>query len=150
AICHVPPASRRQVFWRAQTRMSTFSKVERSSRSVRTNHVERSSRSVQTHFAERTEQELRSTNTMAKMLESKVIVIVGGTTGLGLSAAQACIAAGARIVCVGRSESSVKAAQKTLGASARVIAGDAADPKTAPRAIATALKEFGGFQGLYH
>lgn len=87
-------------------------------------------------------------NTLA--LDNKVIVIVGGTTGLGLSAAKACVTAGARIVCVGRNPQSGQAAAETLGASARVISGDAADSKTAANAIDLALSDFGGFHGLYH
>src|SRR5204863_3250350 len=42
------------------------------------------------------------------------------------------------------------AAQKALGQSAKAIAGDAIDPKTAVKAIQTASKTFGGFHGLYH
>jgi NAD(P)-dependent dehydrogenase (short-subunit alcohol dehydrogenase family) len=87
---------------------------------------------------------------MSNALASKVVVIVGGTTGLGLSAALACIAEGARVVALGRGEANAKSAQEALGTSARVITGDASDPQTAPRAIETALGEFGGFHGLYH
>jgi NAD(P)-dependent dehydrogenase (short-subunit alcohol dehydrogenase family) len=87
-------------------------------------------------------------NTLA--LENKVIVIIGGTTGLGLSAAKACVAAGARVVCVGRNPQSGQAAAETLGSAARVISGDAADSKTAAGAIELALHELGGFHGLYH
>ena len=83
-------------------------------------------------------------------LQDKVIVIVGGTTGLGLSAAKACLAAGARVVCVGRNPQSGEAAAAALGTSARVISGDAADPETSVAAIDAAIREFGGFHGLYH
>ena len=37
-------------------------------------------------------------------LAGKVVVVVGGTTGLGRSAARACADAGARVVIVGRME----------------------------------------------
>jgi NAD(P)-dependent dehydrogenase (short-subunit alcohol dehydrogenase family) len=83
-------------------------------------------------------------------LSNKVLVVIGGTTGIGFSAANAFVAAGARVVVVGRDPDNVKAAQKTLGASARALAGDATDAKTAVTAIQTALKMFGGFHGLYH
>ena len=53
------------------------------------------------------------------MLRDKVIVIVGGTTGLGLSAARACIAEGARVIVVGRSDESLHAAVAALGWSVR-------------------------------
>ncbi|MBI5380730.1 MAG: SDR family oxidoreductase [Opitutae bacterium] len=85
-------------------------------------------------------------------LANKVIVIVGGTGGLGLSAARACVAAGARLVVVGRETESATTAVAELGGAAHVVAvvGDAADPQTASRAIAEAVAHFGGCDGLYH
>ncbi len=87
---------------------------------------------------------------MSGPLEGKCIVIIGGTTGLGLSAARAVVAAGGRVVAVGRDPDNVAAAAAALGSSARVVVGDATDPATAPAAIATAASGFGGFHGLYH
>lgn len=83
-------------------------------------------------------------------LDGKVIVVMGGTTGLGLSAAQAFVAAGARIVVVGRSLESASQAGDLLGSAARVVTGDASDPSNAPRAIAEAVSTFGRLDGLYH
>jgi NAD(P)-dependent dehydrogenase (short-subunit alcohol dehydrogenase family) len=83
-------------------------------------------------------------------LANKVLVVIGGTTGIGFSAAKAFIAAGARVVVVGRNAGNVRAAQKSLGKMSSALAGDATNPKTAARAIQTALKTFGGFHGLYH
>ena len=83
-------------------------------------------------------------------LDQKTIVIVGGTTGLGLSAARACVAAGARVVIVGRSAASLDLALRELGPAARGLVGDACDPATAERAIETAVRDLGGFDGLYH
>lgn len=83
-------------------------------------------------------------------LANKVLVVIGGTTGLGFSAAQAFIAEGARVVVVGRKPEHVDAAQRELGAAARALAGDAMNPSTATDAIQTAVREFGGFHGLYH
>ena len=83
-------------------------------------------------------------------LAGKVLVVVGATTGLGLSAARAFVAEGAKVVVVGRNPEIVKAAQKALGKSAKALSGDAAQPKTATRAIQAALTLFGGFHGLYH
>jgi NAD(P)-dependent dehydrogenase (short-subunit alcohol dehydrogenase family) len=84
------------------------------------------------------------------MLNGKRIVIIGGTTGLGFSAAQAFIRAGAQVVVVGRNPDSVQAAQQALGAAARALAGDASDATATPQAIETCIREFGGFDGLYH
>jgi len=75
---------------------------------------------------------------------------MGGTGGLGLSAARAFVAAGARVVVVGREARKAAAAVKELGAAAWGVRGDAAKPRTAARAIAAAVRVFGGFHGLYH
>jgi NAD(P)-dependent dehydrogenase (short-subunit alcohol dehydrogenase family) len=83
-------------------------------------------------------------------LEDKVIVIIGGTTGLGLSAAHACVKAGAKVVVVGRDRDNAKAAAHGLGPNARSLSGDASDPDTASKAIDFAAGNFGGFHGLYH
>lgn len=83
-------------------------------------------------------------------LAGKVIVIVGGTTGLGLSAAKACVLTGARVVVVGRNPESLAHALTELGTNARGLAGDASHPDTAPQAIELALREFGAFHGLHH
>jgi NAD(P)-dependent dehydrogenase (short-subunit alcohol dehydrogenase family) len=83
-------------------------------------------------------------------LKGKSLVIIGGTTGIGLSAAKAFVREGARVVVVGRKQESVEAAQKELGAGSKGIVGDACDPVTAAQAIETAVREFGGFHGLYH
>ncbi|HYV33012.1 MAG TPA: SDR family oxidoreductase [Candidatus Binatia bacterium] len=83
-------------------------------------------------------------------LENKSIVIVGGTSGLGLSAARAFLAAGARVVIVGRDPAKVEAAERDLGRNVIGLAADATDPKAAPAAINIALGNFNAFHGLYH
>ncbi|MBI5690297.1 MAG: SDR family oxidoreductase [Verrucomicrobia bacterium] len=84
------------------------------------------------------------------VLDGKVIVIIGGTTGLGWSAAQAAVAAGARVIVTGRNPDHAAEAASALGASGGTLAGDATDPAHAPAAIALAQERFGGFDGLYH
>ena len=84
------------------------------------------------------------------MLRDKVIVIIGGTTGLGLSAARACAAAGAKVVVIGRNRQNVRAAGDVLGERGLAFEGDASDPNTAASAIARAVAAYGGFHGLYH
>ncbi len=87
---------------------------------------------------------------MSNSLQGKKLVIVGGTTGLGLSAARAFVKEGASVVIVGRSAENSTAAIELLGATARSLVADASTPTTAITAIELALKHFGGFDGLYH
>lgn len=87
---------------------------------------------------------------MSKQLENKNIVIIGGTTGIGLSAAKAFIAAGAKVVAVGRNEESVVAAKKILNGNAEVFSADATHVETAENAIQVCMEKFGSFDGLYH
>jgi NAD(P)-dependent dehydrogenase (short-subunit alcohol dehydrogenase family) len=83
-------------------------------------------------------------------LTGKVIVVIGGTSGLGLSSAKAFLGAGAHVVVVGRSPDKLKGALQELGGGAAGFAGDASQPETAERAIALAVERFGSFDGLYH
>ena len=83
-------------------------------------------------------------------LKDKSLVIIGGTTGLGLSAARAFINEGARVVVVGRRRESAEEAQQQLGDKARTFIWEASDPQCAPQAIQKALDEHGAFHGLYH
>jgi NAD(P)-dependent dehydrogenase (short-subunit alcohol dehydrogenase family) len=85
-----------------------------------------------------------------KSLVHKNLVVIGGTTGLGLSAAKAFVENGAKVVVVGRNEESAKTAKKLLGANAVAVTGDAVEPLTAIRAIETCIRQFGSFSGLYH
>lgn len=84
------------------------------------------------------------------MLQDKRIVIVGGTSGLGLSAARAFLAAGAQVVALGMEPSSGEVSQGDLGPRARVLFGDARRSDASERAIATCVADFGGLDGLYH
>jgi NAD(P)-dependent dehydrogenase (short-subunit alcohol dehydrogenase family) len=83
-------------------------------------------------------------------LSGKVIVVIGGTSGLGFSAAKAFRRANAKVIVVGRSAEKLAAAINELGVEASGFSGDASAPDTAERAIETALEKFGSFHGLYH
>jgi NAD(P)-dependent dehydrogenase (short-subunit alcohol dehydrogenase family) len=83
-------------------------------------------------------------------LAEKTLVVIGGTSGLGLSAARAFLAAGARgVVMTGRNLDTASDAARELGAQATTLCGDATDSAHAPAAIALALKRFGRFDALY-
>ncbi len=84
------------------------------------------------------------------MLKNKAIVIVGGTTGLGFSAARAFTANGAFVVMVGRDAGSGMIAEKELGTAAKSLTGDASEEGTAEAAIECCINETGRFDGLYH
>jgi NAD(P)-dependent dehydrogenase (short-subunit alcohol dehydrogenase family) len=84
------------------------------------------------------------------LLTNKNIVIIGGTTGLGLSAAEAFIKEGANVVVTGRNEATVAEAAKQFEESGIAIMADATQPGTAEKAIEICIRHFGGFDGLYH
>jgi NAD(P)-dependent dehydrogenase (short-subunit alcohol dehydrogenase family) len=84
------------------------------------------------------------------MLQGKKIVIIGGTTGIGLSAAQAFLRLGAQVVALGKDEASSAHAAAVLGENAFVFNADATIEGTAEVAIGQCLERFGGFDGLYH
>lgn len=84
-------------------------------------------------------------------LAEQVIVVIGGTTGLGFSAAKAILEAGARgVVITGRNADSAASAGDALGDRCVAHTGDACAPDHADQAIDLALSRFGGFHGLYH
>jgi NAD(P)-dependent dehydrogenase (short-subunit alcohol dehydrogenase family) len=83
-------------------------------------------------------------------LEGKRIVIVGGTTGIGLSSALAFVKEGAKVVAIGRDAMNAEIASELLGKKGSAITGDAISETTTANAIALCTKNFGGFDGLYH
>jgi NAD(P)-dependent dehydrogenase (short-subunit alcohol dehydrogenase family) len=83
-------------------------------------------------------------------LHQKAIVIIGGTSGIGLSAAQAFVTHGATVVVVGRDDEHAEAAQEKLGTAGIVVRGDASGIGTAENAIEVCLSTFKFFHGLYH
>jgi NAD(P)-dependent dehydrogenase (short-subunit alcohol dehydrogenase family) len=87
---------------------------------------------------------------MKGLLAGKRIVVVGGTTGLGLSAVKAFLAEDAFVAAFGRTPASVAEAQKSVGSSALLFAADATDPRSTAEAIEQCVRRFGGFDGLYH
>jgi NAD(P)-dependent dehydrogenase (short-subunit alcohol dehydrogenase family) len=84
------------------------------------------------------------------LLEHKRLVVIGGTSGLGLSAARAFVREGARVVVVGHHEPDTSRAGEILGASAHALVGDATDPAISERAIGECVDRFGQLDGLYH
>jgi NAD(P)-dependent dehydrogenase (short-subunit alcohol dehydrogenase family) len=83
-------------------------------------------------------------------LQNKKIVIIGGTTGIGLSAARAFVAQGALVTSVGRNPESCQQLKNELGDHVQVLQADATNPSTAQKAISLCINTFGDFDGLYH
>lgn len=83
-------------------------------------------------------------------VEGLSVVVMGGTTGLGLSAARALVDNGARVIITSRSEANVQAALDLLGPLADGFAADASSPEAAERAVAMATQKYGRLDALYH
>lgn len=84
------------------------------------------------------------------MLQNKNIVIIGGTTGLGLSAAINLSGLGARVVVTGRNSDSCKIASERLADQGIVLELDATREGSAEEAIQTCEDKWGPLHGLYH
>ena len=83
-------------------------------------------------------------------MHGRSILIIGGTSGLGLSAAKRLVEAGANVVVTGRSQDKVNHAVNQLGHQARGLAGNAACSASVDEALTLAVSEFGQLDGLYH
>jgi 3-oxoacyl-[acyl-carrier protein] reductase len=81
-------------------------------------------------------------------LAGRVLVVTGGTGGLGRATAQALVAEGARVVVSSRSADSVAQTVDALGADrASGVVADNADPQTPTRLIEAAHSTFGRLDG---
>ena len=90
------------------------------------------------------------TDSLTDSLNDRVVLVVGGTSGLGLSAARALCRAGARIVVTGRGQAKVEAALRELGERSAGLTADAAAPDSAEAAVALAIERFDRLDALYH
>jgi NAD(P)-dependent dehydrogenase (short-subunit alcohol dehydrogenase family) len=84
--------------------------------------------------------------TLAGKVRDKVIVITGGTSGIGEATAYKMAEAGAQVVVVARDPEKaapVMAKIKSMGAKGRFVACDLAEMADCDRLVATVLKEFG-------
>ncbi len=83
-------------------------------------------------------------------LADKRIVIIGGTSGLGLAGALALKARGARVAALGLGADACEAAARALGADGVVLEGDATEEGAPERVIEACRGAWGGCDGLYH
>lgn len=65
------------------------------------------------------------------------VVIVGGSSGMGLALAQTVLDQGGKVTIAGRSEAKLSAANETLGNRAQILAFDAGNPAAAEKAYAS-------------
>lgn len=88
---------------------------------------------------------------MSGLLVGKVVLINGGTQGVGGAAARAAVREGAQVVVTGRRLDAGKrfaAELETLGGDVRFVQTDMADPQQARRSVTRTVEEFGRIDGL--
>jgi NAD(P)-dependent dehydrogenase (short-subunit alcohol dehydrogenase family) len=83
------------------------------------------------------------------MLQQKNIVIIGGTSGIGLAAAKRFHEQGANIVCIGKNDDEANSI-KIEASTYHTLLADATKDETAEWGISHCLEKFKGFDGLLH
>ena len=88
---------------------------------------------------------------MSGLLDGKVVLINGGTQGVGGASARAAVREGAQVVVTGRRLDAGKrfaAELEELGGDVRFVLTDMADPQKARRSVTRTVEEFGRIDGL--
>ncbi|MCC7326177.1 MAG: SDR family NAD(P)-dependent oxidoreductase [Burkholderiales bacterium] len=81
-------------------------------------------------------------------IEQSTFIVTGGASGLGAGTARRLVDGGGRVIIADVNDKAGRALAGELGASARFVRTDVADEESARAAVATAVAEFGGLQGL--
>lgn len=81
----------------------------------------------------------------------KVVVVTGGTSGIGLEAARLFLAEGAKVAIIGSTDARLKQAEKELGGNGSVIAlrADLRDPDQIDKAIAEVVETYGRIDTVF-
>lgn len=82
-------------------------------------------------------------------LAEHVVVVTGGTSGLGRAVVDVLVPEGARVVVASRRQDAVDAVVAVHGASVVGVVADITDPDTPDRLLATADEAFGRVDGLF-
>jgi NAD(P)-dependent dehydrogenase (short-subunit alcohol dehydrogenase family) len=88
---------------------------------------------------------------MSGLLDGKVVLINGGTQGVGAASARTAVREGAQVVVTGRRLDAGKrfvAELEELGGDVRFVQTDMADPQQARRSVLRTVEEFGRIDGL--
>lgn len=83
-------------------------------------------------------------------LQNKNLIIAGGTSGMGLSAARAFIKEGANLLIIGRDGTKIEALQKELGDQTLFLQGDIGEEAVSAEMIKLAQSNWTTIDGLYH
>ncbi len=86
---------------------------------------------------------------MSGRFTDKVAVVTGGNSGIGLATARAFAREGAKVAITGRSDATLKAAQKELGSGALVIKADMSRVQEITTAMEQIKKTFGRIDALF-
>ena len=86
---------------------------------------------------------------MSGRFTDKVAVVTGGNSGIGLATAKAFAREGARVAITGRSDATLKAAQKELGPDALVLKADMSRVPEIAAAMDQIKKKFGRIDALF-
>ncbi|MBA1245415.1 SDR family oxidoreductase [Pseudomonas japonica] len=79
----------------------------------------------------------------SRNFEGKVVLVTGGTSGIGLEVARRFVAQGAQVIATGVSPERLKSAQEELGDHALVMAADLRQPEALDPVIRTVQERFG-------
>jgi len=87
---------------------------------------------------------------LENLLFNRRIVIVGGTSGIGWSAASFFIKQGAKVIVTGSDREKANRIKSQMNQSGFCMVGDASKEGITDRAIGLCVENFDGFDGLYH
>ncbi len=86
---------------------------------------------------------------MTRKLQNKIVLITGGTSGIGLATAQLFIEQGAEVIVTGRTPASLAQAEKLLGNTAHVVRADTANLDDIDRLVAGIRERHGRLDVIF-